>query len=44
MLDSFYVECSQCGRKIDLNNLILNKDYTIEIHDNEECYFCKECN
>lgn len=44
MKGSFIVECSCCGRKIDLHNCKENKDYTIEVHDGEECFFCSECN
>lgn len=44
MIFSIYVHCSQCGRKLDLSRLEKDIDYTIEIHDGEECYFCEPCN
>ncbi|MCP1185046.1 hypothetical protein [Paenibacillus sp. 1781tsa1] len=44
MMGSFSVECSGCGRKIDLHSSKEDEDYTIENHGEEECFFCKECN
>lgn len=40
----FTKECSCCGRKINLKTGKENEDFTIEEHDGEECFFCKECN
>lgn len=43
MLGSFNIECSGCGKKIDLHNGVEGKDYTIENHENNECFFCDDC-